>query len=150
MKKYLNHEKSLENILNKTTKKLFKDKGFHIFKLMSDWHVIAPNYADLCEPVNLINYSGGYILELAVANEAQIFELQYCKEEIIEIITNYFGMQNSLDIKFRLKSLETEQVKKAKKKKAKKEISREDQLIIDEITDNSLKNVLASIARLIK
>lgn len=149
MKKYLNHEKSLENILNKTTKKLFKDKGFHIFKLMSDWHIIAPNYADLCQPVNIINYSGGYILELAVSNEAQIFELQYCKEEIIEIITNYFGMQNSLDIKFRLKSLEAKQVDRAKKK-AKKQISREDQLIIDEITDNSLKNVLASIARLIK
>lgn len=149
MKKYLNHEKSLENILNKTTKKLFKDKGFHIFKLMSDWHIIAPNYADLCQPVNIINYSGGYILELAVSNEAQIFELQYCKEEIIEIITNYFGMQNSLDIKFRLKSLEAKQVDRAKKKE-KKQISREDQLIIDEITDNSLKNVLASIARLIK
>ena len=150
MKKYLNHEKSLENILNKTTKKLFKDKGFHIFKLMSDWHIIAPQYRDLCQPINIINYSGGYILELAVSNEAQIFELQYCKEEIIEIIANYFGMQNSLDVKFRLKSQETKKSKKAQKKKAKKDISEKDQILINEVSDPSLKKTLSSIASLIE
>jgi len=102
MKKYLNHGKSLTNILDNTTKQLFKKKGFHIFKLMAEWSNIAPEFADNSEPLNLKNQNDTKLLELGVKNEALIFELQYNKDHLINLINDYFGKAEIDDIKFKI------------------------------------------------
>jgi hypothetical protein len=152
MKKRLNHEQSLEIILNNTTRKLFKDKGFHIFKLMSEWDRIIPDFANLCYPVNITNYDAKYILELSVNDNALLFELQYNKEEIIEVISAYFGIENNIDIKFVLKTIP--QIKNNSTRKVKrtssKSVTVEHEMLMHDISDSSLKATLQSISLLIK
>ncbi|MFZ8865057.1 MAG: hypothetical protein ACO2XZ_04230, partial [Rickettsiales bacterium] len=70
MQKYLNHEKKLEFIIANNSKKFFKYKGFHIFKIIANWQEIAQEYSEICQPINLQKQQNSNILFLEIENEA--------------------------------------------------------------------------------
>ena len=148
MKKRLNHEKKLEFILADTTKKFFKYKGFHIFKLISLWQDIVKDYSNICTPINILKQQNINILILEVEDEALIFELEYNKDHIICLINQYFGSEHIHKLKFKLALQITpppKPAKKAKKLYQHHELSKDKQEQLEEITDNKLKEKLSNL-----
>ena len=148
MKKRLNHEKKLEFILADTTKKFFKYKGFHIFKLISLWQDIVKDYSNICTPINILKQQNINILILEVEDEALIFELEYNKDHIICLINQYFGSEHIHKLKFKLALQITpppKLAKKAKKLYQHHELSKDKQEQLEEITDNKLKEKLSNL-----
>ena len=109
--KYLNHERTLSHYIDNTTKKLFKHKGFYLFKLMSEWEEIIPKeYGDYCFPIamkknksHMRDQSNSYVLELEIYDSTIVFELQYNQEQIISDINNYFNQPLFTALKFALR-----------------------------------------------
>ena len=144
-------EKKLTNILDNTTKKLFKQKGFHIFKLILEWHTILPDYTDICEPISIKNQNGRKLLEIAVSNEALLFELQYNKDFMISSINNYFGGHQIDDIKFKIANYTIDSpVKKEKKVNNLQKIPSKLKKEIDIISDHDIQTRLENIAQRLK
>lgn len=148
---YYKGEKNISDIINNTTKKLFKKKGFNIFKLISIWEeIIAPEYLQYTNPINLKqinNYKK--ILEIEVTNSAVIFDLQYGKEAIINDINNFFQQEIVTELKFTLR--EEEYIAKPKLDKEKttqnKAINPELAQQISLVTDEELRAKLIKIAQ---
>ena len=145
MQKRLNHEKKLDSILINTSKRFFKYKGFHIFKLIAMWQNIAKDYSEICTPINIQKQQNLNILYLEVEDEAIIFELEYNKDHIICLINQYFGQEHIHKLKFKLAHNKPE-IKKTAVKSLKntnnnhnnKDITNK----LTEITDNNLKSKL--------
>ena len=146
-------EKSISDIINNTTKKLFKKKGFNIFKLIEQWqYIIEHNYAPYTMPV-AINNIGSYkkILEIEVNNSGIIFDLQYGKDTLIADINNFFQQEVVTDLKCKL--LETQELNienkpnKTSIKTTIKEINPKLKSEINLITDETIKENLIKIAK---
>jgi hypothetical protein len=148
---YYKGEKNISDIINNTTKKLFKKKGFNIFKLISVWkEIITAEYLEYTNPINLKQVNSyKKILEIEVTNSAVIFDLQYGKDMIISDINNFFQQELVTELKFILR--EEEYIAKPQQIKAQtsnsKIINPELAKQISLITDEELKSELIKIAQ---
>lgn len=150
--KTLNHEQNITRIIDNTTKKLFKSKGFYLFKLILEWpNIIEKDYIEYCAPVSIKSLAANKkILEMEIYNSAIVFDLQYGKESIIESINGFFHQEIVNDIKFKLVEIAAKEfeVEENVPVVANKQISAELERDILEIDDEEIQNNLLRIARL--
>ena len=147
MQKYLNHEKKLEFVIANTTKKFFKYKGFHIFRLIANWKLIAKEYSEISKPLNIQKQQIDHVLYLEVENEALIFELEYNKDHLISLINLYFGKEYISKLKFKLANKQQEiKIKKNPKPLKKTVLNKQTKSQIEEISDELLKEKLTNLA----
>ena len=146
-------EKSISYIINNTTKKLFKKKGFNIFKLIEQWqYIIDKNYVPYTMPI-AINNTGLYkkTLEIEVNNSGIIFDLQYGKDTLIVDINNFFQQEVVTDLKFKLLETQELNIKNEPNKitinTAKKDLNPKLKSEINLITDETMKEKLMKIAQ---
>ena len=146
-----NREKSISDIIDNTTKKLFKKKGFNIFQLIAEWeNIIDKNYAQYTNPI-AIRHIGEYkkILEIEVNNSGIIFDLQYGQETLLADINNFFQQEIVTELKLKLieeTPIENNQAKITPKKPI-SEVNPQLKSAIDLITDDTIKEQLFNIAQ---
>lgn len=151
MQKYLNHEKKLEFIIANNSKKFFKYKGFHIFKIIANWQEIAQEYSEICQPINLQKQQNSNILFLEIENEALIFELEYNKDHLITLINQYFGKEYVSKLKFKIaEERNLTPIKNITKKPPLSDLTANIKAELEEINDDDLKAKLTHLAYYIK
>jgi hypothetical protein len=137
---------SISKLLNNTTKKLFKGKGFEIFKLIEIWpEIIGKDLSDSSMPISLFENNGTKTLEIEITNPAIILNFQYEKDDIIKKINDYFGNNLIQDLKLKTtshtkqkKSKQTNPIKISADKKTIEEINS----IEDEELQKKLLNMI--------
>ena len=143
--RYSNYTKNISNIVDNTTRKLFKDKGFHIFKLMDEWgHIVSDHYAKYSFPRIIRKINKQNILEIEIYDSGIIFDLQYGKETLILDINNFFQEEIVSDIKFKL--IEKIPHIAVKQSQNNKKIPNELNKLIELVSDDEIKKNLIKIA----
>ena len=147
--KRLNHEKSISDILSYTSKKIFKKKGFHLFKLIDSWDAVVGKLAENSEPKLLKSQQGKQILEINIYNPALLIEFQYGKAQILEDINSFFGEEIVQDIRTNIISPD---IQINNKKEIQKTLENNPQIIADiaAIEDEDIRKSLEIIFSLKK
>lgn len=99
----MSKEQPLFNIIKHITSHIFAQNGFHLVKIIEDWHHIVPtSWHNNTYPLKIIwNKENQANLNVAVTNKLLVNLLQYDEQEIINKLNQYFGYACIIKITFK-------------------------------------------------
>jgi len=156
--------KELSDVLGKITDPIYSKKGYVEGQILTNWlNIVGSEFSSCSVPDGVVfsmNKKYDATLKIRVSSD-KIFEVDFLKETIIERINNYFGYNaiGRITIKQYVPSLSSEvDATHVEKNKINKDIEfDQDKAIINdyseeinEIEDDSLKDILNDISKLLK
>ena len=148
-KTYVQGLRSFGNSLPRGIKGILKKNGYNYSEIISKWSVlVGKNISNCCYPKSIKmkkgDSNGTLILEVKRGDEMQI---EYSKKEIINKINSYFGYK--LIDEIRLKSFSDKSQNKKKNHEIEK-FSKNFQEKINKIKNESIKNSLSQLLKVMK
>ena len=148
-KTYVQGLRSFGNTLPRGVKGILKKNGYNYSEIISKWStLLGKDISNCCYPKSIKmkkgNLNGTLILQVKRGDEIQI---EYSKKEIIDKINSYFGYKLIDEIK--LQSFSDKNQKK-KKNDVLEKFSDKFQEKINEIKNESIKNSLSQLLRIMK
>ena len=148
-KTYVQGLRPLGNTLPRGLKGILKKNGYNYSEIISKWSSLVGEDISNCSYPKSIkmekgNSSGTLVLGIERGDEIQI---EYAKKEIMDKINSYFGY--NLINKIKLQVLGSESYKK-KDRKITEKFSKDFQKKINEIKNESIKNSLSQLLKVIK
>ena len=148
-KTYVQGLRPFGNTLPRGIKGILKKNGYNYSEIISKWStLLGKDISNCCYPKSIKmkkgNLNGTLILQVKRGDEIQI---EYSKKEIIDKINSYFGYKLIDEIK--LQSFSDKNQKK-KKNDVLEKFSDKFQEKINEIKNESIKNSLSQLLRIMK
>ena len=148
-KTYVQGLRPFGNTLPRGVKGILKKNGYNYSEIISKWStLLGKDISNCCYPKSIKmkkeNSNGTLILHVKRGDEIQI---EYSKKEIIDKINSYFGYKLIDEIK--LQSFSDKNQKK-KKNDVLEKFSGKFQEKINEIKNESIKNSLSQLLRIMK
>ena len=148
-KTYVQGLRPFGNTLPRGLKGILKKSGYNYSEIISKWSILVGKDISNCAYPKSIkmkkgNSNGTLVLGIKRGDEIQI---EYSKKEIIDKINSYFGYKLINEIKLQTFSSE---ISKKKEKNRGKNFSNNFQEKINEIKNESIKNSLYQLLKVIK
>ena len=148
-KTYVQGLRPFGNTLPRGIKGILKKNGYNYSEIISKWSILVGKDISSCsfpKSIKMKNGDSGGTLVLAI-NRGDEINIEYSKRQIINKINSYFGYKLIDEIK--LQVINSKSVKK-KKDNALKLSSRKFEKKINEIKNNSIKNLLTQLLKTAK